>query len=236
MTKTERVMVAQDTMPGKTNHLDRPAAVANSLTSQAYGRLEEMIVTLRLEPGQILSEAFLVGELHIGRTPVREALQRLAFEGLVVILPRRGVLVSEIDLSQQLTLLEVRREIERLIARKAASRADEAERQAFSTLADGLARAAHDNDAAAFMQLDLRFNQMTLAAARNDYATRTMRLMQGLSRRFWYRHYRETFDLGRCAHLHRAVAETIAAGEPERAAAASDALLDYIAEFSRATV
>ena len=229
-------MASEETTPEETVAPDRLAVATSSLTSRAYERLEELIVTLRLKPGQILSESFLVAELQIGRTPVREALQRLAFEGLVVILPRRGVLVSEIDLGQQLRLLEVRREIERLVARKAASRADEAEREAFSTLAEGLARAAQEDDAAAFMQLDLRFNRMTLAAARNDYATRTMRLMQGLSRRFWYRHYRETLDLERCADLHRAVAEAIAAGEPEAAAAASDLLLDYIAEFSRATI
>lgn len=153
-----------------------------------------------------------------------------------MILPRRGVLVPEIDLGQQLKLLEVRCEIERLVARKAASQADEAERETFSTLAEGLDRAAHEDDAAAFMQLDLQFNRMTLAAARNDHATRTMRPMQGLSRRFGYRHDRETLDLERCANLHRAVAVAIAAGEPEAAAAASDLLPDYIAEFSRTTI
>ena len=212
------------------------AAPAGSLVGRAYHRLEEMIVTLRLAPGQVLSEASVAAELGIGRTPVREALQRLAFEGLVVILPRRGVLVSEIDLGRQLALLEVRREIERLVARKAAARAGPGERANFAELAEGLGQAARDEDAVAFMRLDLRFNTMTLESCRNDYAVRTMRLMQGLSRRFWYRHYRETLDLGRCAQLHRDVAVRIARAEPDHAADASDALVDYIAEFSRATI
>ncbi|HAE00603.1 MAG TPA: GntR family transcriptional regulator, partial [Rhodospirillaceae bacterium] len=88
-----------------------------SLTEQAYRQIEERIVTLRLEPGEVLSEASLSLELGIGRTPIREALQRLAREGLVNILPRRGILVSDINVRNQLELLAVRREVERLMAR-----------------------------------------------------------------------------------------------------------------------
>ena len=68
-----------------------------SLTDQAYVRLEELIVTLQLEPGAVLSESVLSRDLGFGRTPIREALQRLAREGLVTILPRKGVLVSEVN-------------------------------------------------------------------------------------------------------------------------------------------
>ncbi len=88
----------------------------SSLTDRAYGELEERIVTLQLEPGAVLSETTLAQQLGFGRTPVREALQRLAREGLVVIFPRRGILVSEIDVKRQLALLEVRRERERRMA------------------------------------------------------------------------------------------------------------------------
>ena len=95
-----------------------------SLTDRAYVALEEMICTLRLEPGEVLSEGALSETLGIGRTPVREALQRLAREGLVTVLPRRGVLVSEFNVKKQLRMLEVRRELERLMARSAASRGD----------------------------------------------------------------------------------------------------------------
>src|SRR5579862_4670828 len=94
-----------------------------SLTDRAYSILEEMIVTLRLPPGGAVSEASLSKALEIGRTPIREALQRLARERLVTILPRRGILVTEINVKSQLRLLEVRREVERLIARSAARRA-----------------------------------------------------------------------------------------------------------------
>ena len=92
-----------------------------SLTDRAYRELEEMIVTLQLEPNAVLSETALSQDLGIGRTPIREALQRLAREGLVMILPRKGILVSEINPRKQLLLLAVRREIERLLARASAT-------------------------------------------------------------------------------------------------------------------
>lgn len=208
----------------------------DTLTDRAYQQLEEMIVTLRLEPGQVLSEAQLAEDLGIGRTPVREALQRLASEGLVNVLPRRGVLVSEINLSRQLLLLELRREVERLCARKAAMRATAEERDGFRALADDLTAVADNLDDAGFMRLDLKFNQALVHASHNEFAERAMRRIQGLSRRFWFQHYREVLDLERCARLHANVASAIANGDTDGAATASDTLMDYIIEFTRATV
>src|ERR1043166_7236849 len=77
----------------------------STLTDRAYRELEEMIVTLQLSPGTVLSEQALAVRLKIGRTPIREALQRLARDGLVVIMPRRGIMVSEINLRLQLRLV-----------------------------------------------------------------------------------------------------------------------------------
>src|SRR3546814_14394892 len=78
-------------------------------SSDPFKQLEELIVTLRLPPGHVLSEADLAKRLDIGRTPIREALQRLAREGLVVIMPRRGIMVSDINVKRQLRLLEIGR-------------------------------------------------------------------------------------------------------------------------------
>ena len=207
-----------------------------SLTERAYRRLEELIATLQLRPGAVLSEAALAQQLGIGRTPVREALQRLASEGMVVVLPRRGILVSEIDIGRQLRLLEVRRELERLNARNAARRASREERAAFAELARALEEAARTGDDISFMRLDRRFNSMILQAGRNEFAAKAMRHMQGLSRRFWYQHYQTVLDLPRCARLHKDVAAAIAEGDEAAAGVASDRLIDYIEEFSRATL
>jgi DNA-binding GntR family transcriptional regulator len=73
---------------GRKTEDKRDQVKAETLTEQAYNRLEEMIVTLKLAPGAILSEQTLSAELGIGRTPIREALQRLAREGLVLVLPK----------------------------------------------------------------------------------------------------------------------------------------------------
>jgi len=207
-----------------------------TLTDRAYHAIEEQIVTLQLAPGAVISEALLSERLKIGRTPIREAIQRLARERLMVIMPRRGIMVSEVNIQTQLRLLEVRRELERLIARGAARRATEAERAAFAAIAAGMEKAGQTNDETVFMRLDREFNLLGLQAARNEFAAGAMVLMQGLSRRFWYIHYKEAADLPLAAQLHADIARAIAASDRDGAAAASDRLMDYIEAFTRGTL
>jgi DNA-binding GntR family transcriptional regulator len=207
-----------------------------TLTEQAYRAIEELIVTLRLKPGDVLSEQLLSARLGIGRTPIREALQRLALEGLVTILPRKGILVSELNPRTQLLVLEVRRELERLLSRSGAERATDEQRQQFRSIAAGMDEAARTNDDITFMRLDRELNALMIEAAHNDYAARAMRLLQGLSRRFWYMHYRQAADLPLCARLHASQARAIAEGDGKGAAQATDALTDYVESFTRATV
>jgi DNA-binding GntR family transcriptional regulator len=207
-----------------------------TLTDRAYRELEEMIVTLRLPPGTVLSEQALATRLKIGRTPIREALQRLARDGLVVIMPRRGIMVSEINLRLQLRLLEVRRELERLMASLAAERASPEERREFAEVAEAMLDAAAKADDIAFMRLDQRFNILIATAARNEFAWRSMGLMNALSRRFWYQHYQQVADLPLAAKLHAAVADAVAQKKAKAAATASDRLIDYIEDFARKTL
>lgn len=209
---------------------------AESLTERAYRALEEQIVTLKIAPGAIVSEAALSKRVGFGRTPIREAIQRLARERLVTIMPRRGLVVSEINIQTQLRLLEVRRELERLAARCAARRAAPEERARFRAISEGMEEAGRTNDDTTFMRLDREFNLLVLKSARNEFATGAMMLVHGLSRRFWYIHYKQVADMPRAARLHAEMARAIADGDQERAAKASDALMDYIEEFTRATL
>jgi DNA-binding GntR family transcriptional regulator len=211
-------------------------AQETTLTDRAWRALEEEIVTLRIPPGSIVSEAGLSMRLGLGRTPVREALQRLSSEGLVQILPRRGIIVTEIDVAAQLRLLEVRREIERLLARSAARRAPPELRQRFASLADEMEVAARRDDDVAFMRLDRAFNLLLLDAAGNEFAAAAMGVMNGLARRFWYVHHRLAADMPLTARLHAKVAHAIASGYPEAAASSSDRLIDYIQDFSRYSI
>ena len=207
-----------------------------SLTDRAYRELEEQIVTLSLAPGAVLSENALSGALGIGRTPVREALQRLALEGLVTILPRRGVVVSNIDVRRQLELLQVRREVERLMVSLGARRASPEQRRRLLEIATAMRRAADEADDLGFMRLDRELNLLESDACRNEFAQRAMGLMHGLSRRFWYVHYKEVLDLPLCARLHADLADEIGRGETQAAARACDRLIDYTETFTRAAL
>ncbi len=207
-----------------------------SLTDRAYVALEEMLCTLRLEPGEVLSEGALSETLGIGRTPVREALQRLAREGLVTVLPRRGVLVSEFNVKRQLRMLEVRRELERLMARSAASRATSGERARFEAIAREMHESADAGDDIRFMRLDHELNVLVSQATRNEFASEAISLMAGLSRRFWFMHHRQAGDLTVISRLHADIANAIASADEAAAAAASDTLLDYIESITRAAV
>lgn len=206
------------------------------LTDLAYEQLEEAIVTLRLAPGTSVSELQLSELTGIGRTPIREAIQRLAREHLVLVMPQRGLLIPPIDIAKQLRLLETRREVERLICRSAARRATKEQREHFSRLAKEFFKSAKSGEEVSFVRADREFNELCLVAARNEFAEGAMRLMHGLSRRFWFLHYRENADLPRMGELHANVASAIASGNVDGAGQALDALLDNIEEFTRATV
>jgi DNA-binding FadR family transcriptional regulator len=146
------------------------------------------------------------------------------------------VLVSDINIRTQLRLLELRREVERLMARVAAERATPAEAARFRQLATDMRQAADAADDIAFMRLDHELNSLISEAARNEFATRSMGLMHGLSRRFWYQHYREAADLPLAATLHAALADAIGGRDSAAAAQASDALISYIESFARKTI
>lgn len=206
------------------------------LTDLAYQMIEEAIVTLRLPPGAAVSEQALAEMTGIGRTPIREAIQRLAREHLIIVLPQRGLLVSQMDVGKQLRLLETRRELERLVCRGAARRASDQERQRFARLADEFMKSSARNDDVAFIRADREFNELTLTAARNEFAEGAMRLLHGLSRRFWYLHYKQAADMPEMARLHAAVAMAISKGDVDEAGEASDRLIDNLESFSRATV
>lgn len=206
------------------------------LTDLAYDQLEEAIITLRIPPGSVISELTLSEMFNIGRTPIREAIQRLAREHLLLVLPQRGLMVPEIDLKKQLKLLETRREVERLICKSAARRATPAERETFARLHDEFMHASSTNDDVAFMRSDREFNDLTLVAARNEFAEGAMRLMHGLSRRFWYFHYKQAADLPEMARLHANVAGAIAKGDVAAAGEGLDRLLDNIETFAKATL
>lgn len=203
-----------------------------NLTEQAYRELEEMIATLELAPGTVVSEAALSKQLGIGRTPVREAMQRLARERLLQILPRRGCIVADSRPDEELSVIEARRPIETLVVRTAAVRANADERQAFGRIATATAAALANGDFKAFARLDAEFNDLCLAACRNPIAASMMQLITTLNRRFWFMHHGKTLPTEGVGH-HVEIANAIARGDADGAARATGLLLDYIESWPR---
>jgi len=206
-----------------------------TLTEVAYRRLEEMIVTLELAPGAVVSEAILSRRLGIGMTPVREATQRLKRDHLLQVLPRRGVVVTAVDVRLQLEVLEVRREVDRLIARGAARRAAPEQRSALAALAPDMEAAATGGDVHLFLRLHKTAMPLLADAARNAVAAGVAAPLHAVSRRFWFYH-RAVADVPRTVELHADVLRQVVEGREAEAAAANDRLLDHLAAFARATL
>lgn len=222
-----------------TLHLDMNAISATmtppSLAEQAYDRIEAMIVTLELPPGLVFSESELSQQLGIGRTPTREALQRLVADRLVIALPRRGMMVSEVNIAEQLTLLETRRVLDRLIVTRAARLVNEAQRNQLQSLAAAIRGTAMAGDPATFMRLDRECDDILERAARNPFAVRACAPLHAHCRRFWY-YFQQAGDLAEAAGLHGDLAGAVASGDEAAAGAASDRLIDHLEVFTRAAL
>ena len=207
-----------------------------SKSDEAYNIIEQKIVTMELAPGCLISENDLARDLSIGRTPVREALQRLAAEHLVEIMPRRGIRVTEMNIRKQLRLIEVRRVLEILEAELAAQRANPEQRQEFKALAQAMVKTADDNDYMQFVPLDYRYHQLLAEAADNDFSAGMLNQINGLSHRFWHYHHEQADDLNQTVRLHVRVATAIAEQDVEGASVAAAEHMDYILAFTRSTI
>lgn len=205
------------------------------LSDQAYSRIEEMIVTMQLLPETPVSEAQLSSYLGIGRTPIREAIQRLSREHLVSIVPKRGIFISDLNTEKQLRVLETRRELERLICKKAAKRATLAERKDFERLAKEFRKAAKEKDDVLFRRIDKELNDLTVKAARNEFAAAAMSPLHGMSRRFWFGNFHHFAGVTEMANLHGALAAAIAKGNESETGKALDQLIDCVENLTRKT-
>jgi DNA-binding GntR family transcriptional regulator len=207
-----------------------------SLAEAAYAKLEQGLVTGELAPGRMLTEPAVSKRLGIGRTPVREALQRLEREGLVRVIPRRGIQVTEVEVASQLEWIEVRRELEKLAVGNAARRADAVTRERVLAMARDVGAVADRGDLAKFMRLDRELHDLVNACAGNSVLSDIMHLHQSRNRRFWYLLGRHAVDFKRSALLHRNILLAIADGDEERARRAADELMDDLRRVTQEVV
>ena len=202
---------------------------------EAYQALEELIVFQRLEPGSLVSETQLTELTGLGRTPVREALQRLARHRMVHIYPNRGVLIPATSVEEQLRLLELRLSLEKLAVRLACERATESDRRHMEQMASRLERDTFTMDEYAGTVRDT--HGLIVRASHNNYLADAIAPLQGLSRRFWFAHVQDhAAEIHAGARLHRAILTAIVTTDVEAAEEAVENLNKYLVDFAYATI
>jgi DNA-binding GntR family transcriptional regulator len=155
------------------------------LSDKAYHLIRHKIITLELPPLSAVDEQSLMEELQLGRTPIREALQRLAAEDLVLLAPRRGMFIADISITDLQKIFEARMFLEGFCARLAAQRATPDQLAEMGSLVAELNKRS-DSDAKALMSIDERFHELLYQAADNEFLADTLRRLHALSFRIWH--------------------------------------------------
>ncbi len=202
-----------------------------SLADKSYRLIEELIVNLDLAPGMALTEGDLCDRTGIGRTPVREAIKRLSTEGLIVIRPRKGLFVSEIEASEYVLVLETRKPLEQLLVASAVKRATAEEREALHQCAEEILTQARAADVKGYLRADKVFDEVLCAVSRNQFTARAVAPLQTMSRRAWSV-FRGAEKLEDSAVRHHDLAEALANNDAEKAEAAAVEMMDHLTNFA----
>ncbi len=205
------------------------AVEVRSQSEEAYRRLLERIVSLEMRPGSVVNEARLREELKIGRTPIREALQRLARENLVRSIPHRGTFVTDVNITDLARITEVRVVLEAHAARAAADKLTRQDRQAIHELLE-LLRRGHVTDQRELMHLDQQVHRLVYRAAHNPFLEATLERYFNLSLRLWYLVLDREVRLREAVDEHVELLQAILAGEGDRA---EDIMRRHVSGFER---
>ena len=197
---------------------------AESAAQRAYRTLEKLIVTLDLAPGSVTTEGALIERLALGRTPVREAIQRLEWEGLLEVRARAGLAVAPLHAADWLKVIDARRGVEGILARSAARYVTKQGARLFHDAALAMQRSVVSGNVLAFLEADKALDEALAAAADNPFAARLAAPLQTHSRRFWFRYKADT-GLAESAEHHVEVIRAILDGDTEAAEAESGRLM-----------
>jgi len=209
---------------------ERGGAGRGLLADRAYSELRDRLVTLRIPPGSPIDEDAIGRELQMGRTPVREAIKRLALENLVTVFPRRGTFASEINITDLAQISDVRAQLEGHAAYRAAERITQEQRAELAALLDELQQSRGADDLESLMALDTRVHRFIYRCAANPFLEETLTRYFNLSLRIWYLVIDRLPHLFARVHEHQDVLRAIDAGEADRA---RDILAVHIATFER---
>ena len=200
------------------------------LADRAYDELRDRLVTLEIPPGAPIDEDQIGVELGMGRTPVREAIKRLALENLVSVFPRRGTFASEINITDLAYVSEVRTQLEAHAAYRAAQRMTPGLRRELEALLDELGASRGGDDQSALMSLDTRIHRFVYHCSGNPYLEETASRYLNLSLRIWYLVIDRLPHLFTRVHEHEALLRAIGAGQAERA---RDIVAEHIEIFEQ---
>ena len=185
-------------------------------TQRAYELIWEKITTLELAPGAAINEGQLAQELMIGLVPVREAIRLLAHENLVVVTPRHGLYVADVNLTDLEQISEIRLSLESLAARLAVQRATSDDMVILEALRQEQGIVSAEDNRRLF-DLDHKFHQAVTRAAQNKYLAQTLDHLFGLSRRLWYLALPQLGFLPSAVEQHVDLVKAIQTGNADRA-------------------
>lgn len=191
-----------------------------SLSARAYDLIRRKIVTLDLAPGDVIREDALQDELGIGRTPIREALQRLARDQFVTVIPRRGMFVSSIDVSELSLLFETRAVMEPYAARLGCMRGNAVE---WDEMERVIAESADAPGDAALLDVDRRCHEIIWHAAGNRFLTDSLDVLYAQSDRVWHMYLADVADTRHAVDEHLEILDVLRSGDAEASAEAMEA-------------
>jgi DNA-binding GntR family transcriptional regulator len=195
--------------------------VSESLSERAYRAIRDLIVRVELAPGDVIREDDLQARLGIGRTPIREALQRLARDQFVTVIPRRGMLVAGVDVTELSMLYETRAILEPYATRLACARGRSEHWEAMATAIDAARRPGTSNDD--LMAIDRTCHEIVWSASGNRFLTDTLDMLYAQSDRLWHLYLADVSDMRHAVEEHAEIHGALVAGDAERAASLAEA-------------
>jgi DNA-binding GntR family transcriptional regulator len=188
------------------------------LSEIAYHLIKEKIVTLELKPLSVIDEQALQDDLGLGRTPIREALHRLAAEGLVIVAPRRGMFVAEISITDLQKIFEARLVMEGFCARLAAQRVTPKQIAEMETALQEFEKAP-SGDGKTLLAIDRRLHELLCEAADNEYLAVSLNRLHTLSLRLWHLFMDQIQDVKGAVQMHQDIVEALRMRDEDRAEA-----------------
>jgi len=194
-----------------------------SLNEQAYRRFKQALVTLGYKPGEYLNTAQVMNDLSMGRTPINQAIHRLSNEGLLQIIPRKGVMVSPLSIDDALELIEVRLANEVLCMKLASPRISLQDLEELEAINHQIELASERRDRNSMMLLDNQFHQRLAQVAGNKMLMDILSVLHAQAQRFWASSLSKEGHVQEVIKEHRAIIHALAEQNAEAAAQAAEA-------------